>query len=99
MENKHWRRGQIDALALPSGMFINVNLTARHIETVRNNTSYREYLEKASRIAGYVPPVLSISRGRISHDNEASLIKQNSRAEQLIKEKRNESIVSDTAIV
>jgi len=92
-----WHGGQIDALALPNGCFISPALSKRRIEAVRSNTEYREALEKAGRIAGYVDPALSIARGRVSTENTTALFKQNEKAERLIKERRNEK--SDSIIV
>lgn len=80
-----WHRGQIDALALPRGCYIDTYKTRQHVETVRNNTAYREALEKAARVAGYTPPALTLARGRITQDSERALFKQNEKAETLRK--------------
>lgn len=82
-----WHRGQIDALSLPRGCYIDTYKTRTHIETVRNNTAYREALEKAAKIAGYVPPALTLARGRIAQDDERALFNQNEKAEMLKKAK------------
>lgn len=82
---------QIDAMALPNGSFISPTMTRMRIQMVQNNPEYRESLEKASRIAGYTDPALSLSRGRVSGENERALFKQNEKAERLIKEKENVS--------
>lgn len=86
---------QIDAHALPHGTFVSPAITKKRIDMVRNHPEYREALEKASRIAGYVDPALSISRGRTSTKDAESLFKQNAQAEKIIKEKRNEDSDSD----
>ena len=89
-----WHRGrQIDALALPHGTFISPDLTRKRISVARNNTNYREALEKACKMAGYVDPALSLARGRVSNQDARSLFKQNEKAERLIKEKRNDSSI------
>jgi len=89
---------QIDAHALPGGSFVSPAITKKRIELVRNNPEYREALEKASRVAGYVDPALSIARGRTSNKDAESLFKQNAKAEKIIKEKRNDE-GSDSDIV
>ena len=86
---------QIDAHALPNDTFISPKITKKRIEMVRSNTSYREALEKAQRMAGYTDPALSIARGRTSEKDARSLFEQNEQAEQILKEKKNESSDSD----
>lgn len=100
MGGQIWHRGQIDALALPNGTFISSELTRRRVETLRGNTSYRESIEKACKIAGYVDPALSLARGRVSSRDARSLFKQNEKAERLMKEKKNDpSIISSCDVV
>lgn len=83
---------QINAHALADGSFISPDLTKKRIEILRNNTQYREAIEKAQRIAGYTDPALSISSGKTSDRNQRALFKQNETAKQLIEEKKGNDI-------
>ena len=90
---------QINAHEIAAGSFISPSITKKRIEILRNNTAYREAIEKAQRMAGYVDPALSIARGCTSEKNQRSLFKQNEKAEQLIKGKRNETTDSGSIIL
>jgi hypothetical protein len=89
-----WNGGTIDVLALPHGTFISPKLTKKRVELARNNSVYREALEKASKMAGYVDPALSLARGRVQKSK--SLFKQNEKAEKLLKEKRKNEKTGDS---
>jgi aminoglycoside N3'-acetyltransferase len=83
-----FRRGQINAFEMPNGSFQSCDLQMKRLDAIRNNTLYRENLEKASRKAGYVDKLLVISRGAAkSKDAITSLLNQNKKAERLAKEK------------
>jgi hypothetical protein len=86
-----WHKGQLNALALPNGTFISTDLQMKRIGLVRNNTEYRERLEKASRMAGYVPPELTIARASSKKTVDLeTLIRQSKMAENKTKGKDHE---------
>lgn len=90
-KNENWKNGTINAHELPNGSFVSASMSRKHIDTVRNNTEYRERLERASKMAGYVPPALSLSRAQSGKESDYNaLLKQNERAEKLIQGKKDE---------
>ena len=87
-----WKNGQIDAHSLPNGSIVSEKLTIGHVKLVQNNSRYREDLEKAGKIAGYTPPVLTLARNSSGNAaNIRALMRQNAQAEQLSKGNRDET--------
>jgi hypothetical protein len=94
-----FRNGQINALEMPNGCFQSCDLQMKRMDMIRNNTTYRENLEKAGRMAGYTDKLLVISRGsKKDKDAIASLLKQNKRAEALAKQKGLEDEAAQSCI-
>jgi hypothetical protein len=95
-----WNKGQIDAHALPNNMLISADLEQKHVALVRNNSEYRERLEKAAKIAGYIPPVLTLARAPINKKLDIdALLRQNAKAERLTKGKKDEKDIPDNIIL
>ena len=93
-----WKNGTIDAHRIGPGNFVSVDLQMKRLNEIRNNTTYREKLEKAQRMAGYPDKLLIIARGsNVNHDSEQALINQNKKAETLTKGKTDEN-TSDIVI-
>ena len=86
-----WHKGQINAHELPDGTFISTDLQRVRLRALRENATYREAIEKAMKMTGSVDKLLVMSRG-----SEKTLVpghflnKQNQKAEQITKGKRNE---------
>jgi hypothetical protein len=86
-----WHKGQLNAYALPNGTFISTDLQQKRIGLVRNNTQYRERLEKAARIAGYTPPELTIARASADKKYDLETVIRHSKlAENATKGKQDE---------
>jgi hypothetical protein len=83
-----FRRGTINAFEMPNGSFQSCDLQIKRMECLRNNTTYRENIEKAGRMAGYTDKLLIAARGS-KKDKEAleALFKQNKKAETLARQK------------
>jgi hypothetical protein len=95
-----WENGTIDAYLLPGGNFISSDLQLKRLKALRENTAYREAIEKAQRVAGYTDKLLLISRGGIKSEKAIeSLIKQNKKAEKLIRQKGLEDEEAKSNIV
>jgi hypothetical protein len=96
-----WKNGQIDALSLPNGTFLSNDLTRKHMQIVRDNSVYREALERAAKMANYIPPVLTMAKSANKRRADLdALINQNLKAEKSLERKRtNEkgSIISPNA--
>lgn len=88
-----WKNGQIDAHQLPNGCFVSADLAGKRIELLRSNTAYRERIETAMRMSGSVDKSLVIARGgAATAEAESALVRQNAKAEQLIKGKNDENV-------
>jgi hypothetical protein len=96
-----WKNGQIDALALPNGTFLSNELTRKHISIVRENVPYREALEKAAKMAKYIPPVLTLAKARNKKREDLdALINQNLKAQKSLERKReNEKGTTVSSII
>lgn len=94
-----WKRGTINAHAMPNGTFISTDLQTKRFDLIRNNTEYRERIEKASRMAGFTPVELRISRGASADtSNIDAIVRQNNKAETLSKGKEDEKLGSGSAL-
>ena len=85
------KQGTIDAHALPNGTFISTDMQLKRLSIIRNDTTYRENLEKAQRVAGYEDKLMLVARG--GGDNKEaieSLMKQGAKAEH-VRGKSNEN--------
>ena len=94
------RNGTINAYALPNGSFQSCDLQMKRLDMIRNNTTYRENLEKAQRAAGYKDKLLIIARGS-KKDRAAieSLMNQNKKAERFAKQKGYEDEKAKSRII
>jgi hypothetical protein len=94
------RNGTINAYALPNGSFQSCDLQVKRVALIRNNTTYRENLEKAQRAAGYVDKLMVVARGS-KKDRRAieSLMNQNQKAERFAKQKGYEDEKAKSRII
>ena len=83
-----FKRGTINAYEIGRGNFISCDLQVKRLEAIRNNTTYRENLEKAQRAAGYIDKLMVIASAKSKDkDKIRDLLNQNKKAERLSREK------------
>jgi hypothetical protein len=55
--------GQVNIHTLPGGTFLSTDLQRERLKQLRDNTQYREAIEKAQKMTGSVDKLLYYSRG------------------------------------
>jgi hypothetical protein len=60
---RHKNNEQINIHTLPGGMFLSTDLQKERLKQLRNNTQYREAIEKAQKMTGSTDRLLFYSRG------------------------------------
>lgn len=94
---KKWNKGTVNAKDLGNGNFISTDIQKKRVELLRNNTEYRENIEKAQRVAGYEDKLLLAARG-IQENAIQTILNQSQLAEQAITGGRNETVRSSGLI-
>jgi hypothetical protein len=93
MNNTIWKNGQLNAHNVGKGVFVSPDMTRMRISHLQTNTIYREKIEKAQRMAGYIDKGLIIAHGLrntgASNDALNNLFRQNNKAAEIINGKRN----------
>ena len=80
--------GVINAFELGKGNFVSCDLQMKRLEAIRNNSTYRENLEKAQRVGGYIDKLMVISSAKsVDKDKIRDLMNQNNKAERLSRQK------------
>jgi hypothetical protein len=79
-------KGQIDLHSMPSGTFVSTELQKKRLDYLRNNTQYREAIEKAQKITGNIDKLLYYSTGGRGKILDA-MIKNISKGESVLKSK------------
>lgn len=80
------RNEQINIHSLPGGTFISTQLQRQRLASLRNNSLYRENIEKAQRLAGSRDNLLYYSRGGRDAVMDA-LIRNTGKAENILHRK------------
>lgn len=85
--------GTINAHALPPGSMISPALEEKRQHELMNNSTYRENIEKACRMVGYLNKGLIMNQKiqPASPDAVRAIIRQNKKAEQILKAKRSQT--------
>jgi len=78
--------GQINIHTMPDGTFISTDLQKQRLNMLRNNSQYREAIEKAQRMTGSVDKLLYYSRGGRSRILDA-MTRNVGKAERILKQK------------
>ena len=94
---KKWNKGTINAKELGNGNFISTDIQKKRVELLRNNTEYREKIEKAQKMAGYEDKLLLASRG-IQDNAIQTILNQSRLAEEATNGGKNETVRSSGLI-